>query len=276
MGSSPAGPLARKLCQVIGVNLNYASGSSTRYHIQVEDRGPLLDRVSEQEVRRVNVIIYSNYGEPSTRIVHSRDYDFEDVRMAEYNRFIEAKVKELAERARDVIEDHESRYIERIKGLLHRYYVTKDEGAKRQFESVNALYPFLFSRAWRELKKEKESRPAAPGPSPAEPEPEAPATGVPYPLDPEMREQVLDIERLIVELGRDLKLLKKRGTADEILLQTCRELVRRAKETLLGAAPSVAPSVLNLHRLDTMRLDRTRSSLLMIWRQARSRLKAAT
>ena len=62
-GSS--GPLDRKLCQVVGVNQNYTSSSGTLYHIQIEDRGPVLDRVSEREVRRVNVIAYANYGEPN-------------------------------------------------------------------------------------------------------------------------------------------------------------------------------------------------------------------
>jgi hypothetical protein len=251
---------------VVGVNQNYASRSGTQYHIQVEDRGPVLDRIAEQEVRRVNVIVYSNYGEPNARIVHGRDHDFEDVRTAEHNRHIEAQVKELAEDARRIIEDQEARQIARIKVSLRRYHKTKDEAAKREFEAANALYPFLFSRAWRELREDKEEKSRPMAPVSAEAEPEAPATEVVYPLDPELRGHVLEIERVISELGRDLKKLKEHGTADDILLQTCRKLVMRAKDTLRLGAPS---------DFNARRLDMTRTSLLTTWRQVKSRLKAA-
>src|SRR5262245_56468135 len=92
--------LTRNLCQVVGVNQNYTARSGTPYHVQVEDRGPVVDRISEEEVRRVNVIIYANYGEANARIIHGRDHDFEDVRTAAHNQLIETKVKELAEGAR--------------------------------------------------------------------------------------------------------------------------------------------------------------------------------
>ena len=62
--------LARHLCQVTGLNQNYTSRVGTPYHVQIEDRGPLMDAPSEQWVRRVNVIVYANYGEPNARIVH--------------------------------------------------------------------------------------------------------------------------------------------------------------------------------------------------------------
>ena len=58
------------MCQVVGLNQNYTSSAGTPYHIQIEDRGPLVDRVTETPVRRVNVIVYANYGEPNARIVH--------------------------------------------------------------------------------------------------------------------------------------------------------------------------------------------------------------
>ena len=78
--------LARHLCQVVGLNQNFTSKVGTPYHVQIEDRGPLLDAASEQWVRRVNVIVYANYGEPNARIIHGRDHDFPDVRTQEHNR----------------------------------------------------------------------------------------------------------------------------------------------------------------------------------------------
>jgi hypothetical protein len=261
-------PLDRKLCQVVGANQNYTSRSGTAYHIQVEDRGPVLDRVTEIEVRRVNLIIYSNYGEVDTRIVHGADTDFEDIRTAEHNRFIETKVKELAEDARRVVEDLETRQIARIKAALREYHQTKSEQAKQEFEGANALYPFLFSKAWQQLKEEHaRPQPALAAPPPVEPEAEveAPPIDVVYPLDAELREQVLEIERMIAQLGKDLRKLKERGTADDILMQTCRKLVLRSKDTLRGRRSD----------FNVRRLEMTRTSLLKTWKQVRSRLKAA-
>src|SRR6187200_1504340 len=111
----PPGALDRKLCQVVGTNQNYTSSSGTFYHIQVEDRGPVMDRVTETEVRRVNVIVYANYGEPNARIIYGRDHDFEDTRTQEHNRFIEAQIKDLVAEARSIIEDKEHHLVDRIK-----------------------------------------------------------------------------------------------------------------------------------------------------------------
>jgi hypothetical protein len=71
---------------------------------------------------------------------------------------------------------------------------------------------------------------------------------------------------VIVGLGSDLRTLKQHGTADDILLQTCRKLVMRAKETLRVGSPT---------DFDVRRLDMTRTSLLTTWRQVKSRLKSA-
>ena len=253
--------LDRRLCQVVGLNQNHTARSGTPYHVQVEDRGPVLDRLSEREVRRLNVIIYANYGEANARIVHGRDHDFEDLRTAVHNQLIETKVKQIAERALVVIEEHEARLVERIKGLLRTYHQTKSESAKKEFEAENALYPFLFSRAWRELREEK-GRPAAA--SEASPQSEAAAPEVVYPLDAEAREQVIEIERVIAALGNDLKELMVRGTADDILLQTCRKLILRAQETLRQGSPS---------DFNVRRLEMTKTSLLTTWRQVRSLMK---
>jgi len=128
-----SGPLDRKLCQVGGLNQNYTSSSGTLYHIQIEDRGPLMDVVSEQEVRRVNLVVYANYGEANARIVHSRDHDYPDVRSQEHNRFIQQRIQELAVEARATIEEKEQRQVLRIKCLIREYYHTKVDTIKKEF-----------------------------------------------------------------------------------------------------------------------------------------------
>lgn len=125
------------------MNLNYSSVAGTPYHIQIEDRGPIVDRVSDREVRRVNLIIYSNYGEPNARIIHGWDFDFPDMRSQEHNRLIEQKIQEIATEARQIIEEKEQRQVFRIKCLIRDYYRTRDEATKREFEDANLLYPFL-------------------------------------------------------------------------------------------------------------------------------------
>jgi hypothetical protein len=274
VGSSPPAEgngLDRKLCQVGGLNLNYSSVAGTLYHIQIEDRGPIVDRVSEREVRRVNLIIYSNYGEPNARIIHGWDYDFPDMRSQEHNRLIEQKIQEIAAEARRLIEEKEQRQVFRIKCLIRDYYRTRDEATKREFEEANNVYPFLFSRAWRELKDQKLNLPnpaeapdAAVLPAEAPEEPLAEEGEVLYPFDAELRERVIEIERIIIALGKDLQRAKAEGRADDILLQTCRKLVTRAKEGLSGREPS---------EFNARRLDMMRNGLLTTWRQVRSRLK---
>lgn len=265
MSSTGTGSLDRRLCQVVGLNQNYTSTAGTLYHIQVEDRGPVVDRVSEQEVRRVNVIVYANYGEPNARIIYGHDYDFPDIRTQEHNAFIKARIGDLVAEARRVVEEKEARLVARVKDALRDYYVTKSEEAKREFEEVNAAYPFLFSRAWMELKQERAAglRPP-PAPPPPAAEPEAVPEDVVYPLDAELREKVIEIERLIIEVGQDLARLKAAGKADDILVQTCRKLVMRAKESLSGRDPQ---------EFSSRRLDMTRNSLMTTWRQIKSRLR---
>ena len=276
-GATPASNalLDAQRCQVVGVNQNYASSSGTQYHIQIEDRGPVLDRVTETLVRRVNLIIYANYGEPNARILYGHDYDWDDVRTADYNRLIDERVKELAAAARVIIEEKEERQIVRIKHFIRRYYRTRDEGAKREFELANALFPFLFSRAWAELKRERDVRQsqarAADQQSPLEAllseepaaEAEVAAEEVQYPLDPDLREYVIEIERVLTDIGAGIEELRTRGAADDILLQTCRKLEERAREILAGRETEVT----------TRRLDSMRQTLLTTWKQIQSRLR---
>lgn len=260
------GQLEPERCRVVGLNHTYVSPAGQVYHLQIEDRGPLVDPLTEKPVRRVNVIVYANYGEPNARIVHGRDHDFADERTPAHNEYVKEQIKTLALEAHRIIAEKEEALIRRIKELIHLYYQTKDEAAKREFEEANALYPFLFSRAFRELKEEKARGTPAPPAPPDEklPEERAPEE-VLYPLDQELRERVIEIERLIIEIGRDLHRLKKIGKADDILLQTCRKLVTRAKESISGR---------NASEFTVRRLDVTRNSLVTTWKQILSRLKA--
>jgi hypothetical protein len=275
---APGGPpfegvLERHLCQVGGLNANHTSSSGTPYHIQIEDRGPVLDRLTDKEVRRVNLIVYANYGEANARIIHGQDYDYADVRTYDHNQYVQHCIQEIAQEARRIIEEKEQRQVFRIKCLIRDYYRTKDEATKREFEAANGLYPFLFSRAWKELKSQRASSAAPVLPADAEPPPPAPPVveaeeegppDVHYPLDPDLRDRVIEIERLIIELGRDLQRLRTQGGADDILLQTCRKLVTRAKGSLSGKDST---------EFTTRRLDMTRNSLQQTWRQIRSRLR---
>ena len=264
---SDGGGLARHLCQVVGLNQNYVSKAGTLYHIQIEDRGPVQDVVLEREVRRVNVIVYANYGEPNARIIYGRDNDFDDLRSQEHNRFVAAEIGRLALEAREIIEQKESRRVARIKATIREYHRTRSEETKKAFEEANALFPFVFSRAWMELKRDKGR---AAEPEPAAPEPvvaEAEAVAVPeilYPLDPILRERVIEIERMVEQLVGDLQELRTRGHADDILLQTCRKLIARAREGLFSREATDFTS---------RRLEMTRNSLMTTWRQVQSRLR---
>jgi hypothetical protein len=267
-GSPSGGLLPKHLCQVGGLNQNYLSETGTLYHIQIEDRGPVMDPVSEEMVRRVNLIVYANYGEPNARIILGRDHDFADLRTQEQNRHVEQQIQALALEARRVVEQKERVRIVRIKNLIREYHQTKSEEVKREFEEANAVYPFLFSRAWLELRQEKPRPAEAPVPEPLSPPPahvDVADEEIVYPLDPEMRERVIEIERLLGELHRDVEELRAKGRADDILLQTCRKLVARARESICGREPS---------EFNSRRLEVTRNSLTTTWKQVQSRLKA--
>ncbi len=263
--SSSPDELDRQRCRVGGTNRNYTSSAGTLYHIQVEDLGPVVDRVTETEVRRLNVIVYANYGETNARIIHGRDYDFPDLRTHEHNETIQGRIPELAAAAREIIEEKEKKQIARIKGLIRDYHRSKTEKAKQAMGEANGLFPFLFSRAWSELKRQKAAAdPAPPIAPPAGPPEIAVPEEVLYPLDAERRERVIDIERLIQAIATDLEGLKAAGKADDILIQTCRKLTLRAREALAGPQAS---------EFTARRLDMTRTSLTTTWRQIQSRFK---
>ncbi len=258
--------LPRHLCRVMGVNQNYSSRSGTSYHIQIEDRGPVFDDALEEWVRRVNVIAYANYGEATARIVHGKDYDLPDVRTHAHNRDVVHRIQELASEAVELLEEREARQIVRIRDLLRRYYDTRDEGVKREIEEANALYPFVFARAFQELKAERARQaeatkpvevPSTPGLPPIEVE------EVEYPLDPALRDLVLEIERVAKDLQRDVASLKARGAADDIMQASCAKLVARAKDSLTGRHGTEFAS---------RHLEMTRNSLVTAYRQVRAKL----
>jgi hypothetical protein len=149
--------LERRLCQVVGRNRNHQSASGTLYHLQVEDLGPMVDRATGLQVRRVNFVVYANYGEGNAQIVYDRNYDFADIRTASHNRQIEEQIQSILEGAPAIVEEIERREIGRIKALVREYYYTRNDAAKQGFEAANGAFPFLFSRAWRELKAEQSS-----------------------------------------------------------------------------------------------------------------------
>lgn len=256
----PAGTdlLPRHLCQVIGLNQNFTSRSGTSYHIQVEDRGPVFDDASESWVRRVNTIVYANYGEPTAHIVHGRDEDLPDVRTQLHNRFVERKIQESAAEARSLLERREERLATRVKALLLRYYQSRDETAKAEFDAANRLYPFVFARAWQDLKDER-ARAAASPPEPVEMEETV------YPLDPTERKLVLEIERVRDDLRDDLARLKAAGEADDILVATCSKILDRARSCLTQRQETDS-------QLSGRRLEMTRKSLIMTYRQVHARV----
>jgi hypothetical protein len=262
--------LQRHLCRVMGFNKNHSSRTGTPYHLQVEDRGPVFDEATEEWVRRVNVIAYANYGEPTARIVYGRDHDLPDRRTHEHNRLVAQRIQELAAEVHEILEEKEQRQIGRVKKLLERYYRTRDEAAKTEFEEANRLFPLVFARAFQELKA---GRALAAEISAAE----APVAGVAaappdveevvYPLDQAQRDLVLEIERVSDELKRDLSALKARGAADDILQATCAKLLARAKDSLTRRDSSADFAARYLHM--------TRNSLVTAYRQVRARLNRA-
>ena len=253
----------------MGVNQNFKSRAGTGYHIQIEDRGPVFDDVAETWVRRVNTIVYANYGEPTARIVYGRDQDFPDLRTREHNAIIQGRIQELAADARRVVEEREERQAAHIKALLRHYYQSREEAAKTEFEEANRLYPFVFARAWQELRREQAVAQAqgVPAPPPVEPavEPDADVEETVYPLEPALRELVLEIERVREELERDLADLKAGGDADDILLATCGKILDRARESVRQRAETGSDFA-------ARRLEVTKNSLVTTYRQVRARL----
>jgi hypothetical protein len=225
----------------------------------------VVDRSSEAGVRRVNVIVYANYGEPNAQIVHGRDHDYPDIRTHAHNTFIKSRIADLAAEARRVIEEGEQKQVMRIKCLVREYYLTKSEAVKKEFEEANVAFPFLFSRAFLELRNERATAPASDPTTAAAAGAEAAA-----PMDePRSAAAILaelagDLERMVSEIDDGIARLKAAGKADDILVQTCRKMTSRARETLAERDHS---------GFTARRLEMMRNSLTTTWRQVQSRLK---
>jgi hypothetical protein len=251
-----------------GVNQNYTSAAGTLYHIQIEDRGPVLDKASNRELRRVNVIVYANYGEQNAQIVHGRDHDYPDIRSHAHNTFIKSRIADLAAEARRVIEEAEQKQVMRIKCLIREYYITKSEAVKKEFEEANEVFPFLFSRAFLELRMERATAPAStPAGASAAATPDLEALPVEEARSAAdiVKELAAQIQQIMGDIDDGLQRLKAAGKSDDILVQTCRKLIARAQETLNDPEAS---------GFTVRRLEMTRNSLSTTLRQVASRLKA--
>jgi hypothetical protein len=246
------------LCRVVGLNLDYTSRSGTPYHIQIEDRGPVTDRLTGQHVRRMNVTVYANHREPNARIIHGCDHDYPDIRTHEHNVFIGREIQEQAAAARELIEERERRKIDRLKRRIRQYHATRSDEVKREFEETNALYPFVFARAWQELRRER-AQPAAVTAGGSK----GVFSGARYPADADLRERVVEIERIIISIGQDMSRVRMNRGPDEVLLRSCGETVAHARAVLSGEDKS---------RLDPRRLLLIRNSLLTAWRRVHARL----
>jgi hypothetical protein len=220
----------------------------------------VTDGLTGHRVRRLNVVVYANYGDPNARIIHGCDHDYPDIRTPDHNVFIGHEVQDQAAAARSLIEERERRKIERLKRQIRQYYVTRSEAIKRDFEETNALYPFLFSRAWQELKAERDRPVSAAAPS----ESESVFADVRYPLDGELRERVLEIERIIINIGQDIVRLRADRGADDVLARTCGKAVAQARAVLSGRDKS---------EYNPRRLSLIRNSLLTTWRRVHAQLE---
>jgi hypothetical protein len=242
-----------------GLNLNYRSRSGTPYHIEVEDRGPVTDRLTGRPVRRLTVVVYANYGEANARIIHGCDHDYPDIRTRDHDDFVTRELQEQAAGARTLIEERERRKIERLKRQIRQYHLSRSEPIKREFEETNALHPFLFARAWQELRQERDERAGPAGSA------KGLFAGGPYPADADLRERVVEIERIIIGIGQDMARLRADHGGDEAVLPSCAKAVARAREVLSGRHRS---------ELDPRRLVLIRNTLLTAWRRVHARLEA--
>lgn len=259
-------PLDRALCRIGGLNHNFTSGAGTPCHVQIEDYGPVVDRTSEQEVRRLNVIVYAGYGTPKARIVFGRNFDYPDVRTRDYNAIIKDQMNELVVMAQAELEQMEQRELACMRVWLTGRGASHDDELREDFQEFHDLYPAVFKRALAELRAGKiPAAPPAPAAPKVEPEPAppppAPAADIAYPMDVERRRRVIEIEGIIIRLGDDLRRLKAEGGAYDLLVQRADRLVGKARETL-GTRHSSEDVDLRL-------LDITLDNLAKISRQVR-------
>src|SRR5688572_5331391 len=147
----------KQLCRIGGINQNYNTSSGTPCHLQIEDLGPVTDRGSEELVRRVNVIVYANYGTPHARITFGRDFDYPDVRTSDYNQVIKEQMSQIVAQVQATVEESEERELARIRASLAGRRDLPPEKLREQFRECAGLYPSLFKRAVAELRAEEAS-----------------------------------------------------------------------------------------------------------------------
>lgn len=276
------GTLDPSLCRIGGLNQNFATSCGTPCHVQVEDYGPVVDRGSEQEVRRVNVIVYAMYGTPSARIVFGRDFDYPDVRTHDYNRTIKEQMHELVAQAQAETEQMEQRELTCMRAWMAGRNGEDDATLREEFREFAELYPAVFKRVLAERKAGaktatavaapvKPEAPVAPPPAPARapaaapvPPPTPAAGDVLYPLDAERRRRVIEIEGVIARLDQDFRRLKSHGLADDLLQQRCRKLIEHARECISSHHTGTT---------DLRILDIALDNLGKTWRQIRSLLQ---
>jgi hypothetical protein len=255
-----------------GLNKNYVSSAGTSCHVQVEDYGPVVDRATEEYVRRVNLIVYANYGSSEARIVYGRDNDYPDVRTLEYNAVIQEQMNQLLVLAQATVEEMEQRELALIRTSLGNRRQASDDELRTEFKECETLYPALFKRALSELRAYQARQGTLPAPPPSRPaeapegvaSPGVPADETVYPLDAETRRPVIEIEALIVKLGQDFLRLKAYGLADDILLQRCKKLVDQARGEISRGRGG---------EMQARLLDMTLDNLAKMWRQVRSQLQ---
>jgi hypothetical protein len=243
-----------KLCRVGGLNQNYVSTAGTVCHVQVEDYGPVIDRTSGQAVRRVNVIVYANYGTPAARIVFGRDFDYPDVRTAPYNAVMQEQMAQIAVQAQALVEQQEHDQIALLRAALADRRHLSDEDIERDLADAARMNPALFRFALGELRAQN---PWLPGirVTPAENR-----AG-----DDDLPARLVEIEILIARLSEDTRVLEASGRGDPTLLKRCRTLLVEARDCLSKRRAS---------ELQTLVLDITFDDLQTTWRQVRSHLDA--
>ena len=171
-----------------------------------------------------------------------------------------------------MLEEKEERQIGRVKNLLERYYRTRDEEAKTEFEEANRLYPLVFARAFQELQGEPDAGSGG--------DRGASGRGAEQRQHRQPRRRVDEGRRLPARRRSSAswcsrssawrgaaarpRRLKARGAADDILQATCAKLLARAKDSLTRSDSS--------SEFAARYLDMTRNSLVTAYRQVRARL----
>ena len=106
------------------------------------------------------------------------------------------------------------------------------------------------------------AQPAGAAAAPADAE--APFGDILYPLDTDLRERVLEIERIIIGIGQDMARLRAGGRTDDLLSQACGKVVAQARAVLSGREKS---------EFNARRLALIRNSLLTTWRRVHAQLE---